>query len=100
VTTDHGWMPKTPATDPRALHCRAPTLLWVKPIGAQGPLTFSNAPTWHLNLKTLMLSAMTNNITVADIKNSLYSDDRVFRKLNNDNYLEWHVDADGNSRME
>ena len=97
VTADHGWMAKNPLSDPDALYFRAPTLLWVKPIGCTGPLAFSNEPTWHLNLKKLMLAAMENDLSIEEVFQALQSDDRVFRQLFRHGFKEWHVDAEGNA---
>lgn len=97
VTADHGWMARNPSPDPDALYFRAPTMLWVKPIGASGELSFSKESTWHLNIKALMSAAMMNDLTAAESAAMLRSDDRIFRQVNRHGYREWHVDASGNS---
>lgn len=98
VTADHGWMSKIHKQDLDSLHVRAPTLLWVKPIGSNSVFSFSDEPTWHLNLKSLMLSAMENDLSVPEVKAILHSDDRIFRQIKRHGCEEWHVDADGNAK--
>ncbi len=97
VAADHGWMSKNHIANPHALDCRAPTMLWVKPIGAQGPLTFCEESTYHLNLKALMVSVMTNDLSMIEVKKALHSENRVYRRLDRHGYDEWHVDTLGNA---
>ena len=97
VTADHGWIgsKKYPeGTD--ELNERAPTLLWVKPIGASGEMKFTNVPTSHLKIKELMLDAMRHDVSAKECAEILRVSHREFRELlPGGHYKEWVVDESG-----
>lgn len=97
VTADHGWIgSKKYVEGSEELNERAPTLLWVKPIGASGEMKFTNVPTSHLKIKELMLAAREHDIPIDECAKILRAEHRVFRELlPGGHYKEWVVDESG-----
>ena len=93
VCADHG---RTPA-DPFPGNPRASAFLMVKPDGASAPLAFSEAPTGHQNLCTLMKAACGKRLSAVEVTAVLSASKRVYREYDRHAKAcsDWIYHADG-----
>lgn len=77
-------------------------LLMVKPRGGEGHLVFSDIPTSHSKLSSLMSSARTKQLTAQDVTDILHEDNRLFRYFisHESVHYDWKFGPDGSVTCE
>lgn len=97
VLSDHGREPLRAdgSVWPTDLPARAQSVLWVKPIGARGPVAFSAAPVSPQHIAALMTKMRTADLDRAAIEEILVMPNRLYREVDGNDLVDYWVDEAG-----
>lgn len=101
IAADHGsGVSNGKVMDGDEISGRLIPILWVKPFGATGGITFDDTPTSHSKIRDMIELAMERNLQESEIAKALKVENRLWRQFANDKIIDYRVDAYGKVKIE
>lgn len=100
ICSDHGGEYENGASFVKGITPKALPCLWVKQEGNRIPWSACDVPTTHANIAKLIKLARQGPLGAEEITDVLRSEDRVYRRINGSDVIDYHVDGAGSVRIQ
>jgi hypothetical protein len=101
IAADHGsGVSNGKVMDGDEISGRLMPVLWVKPFGAMGDISFNDTPTSHSKIRDMIEMAMERELRITEVAQALKVEDRLWRQFMNDKIIDYTVDAGGKVKIE